>query len=323
MNLRISILLVVVLLLFGGAYLVIRLLDTGEPREREPWLYHIDESTIVHIEIALEGGEPVNFDRPPGSLDWVIQGDPDFPVFMHRWSGTPLLLSGPRVNRVLADKIEDLGDPASFGLGPPESVVRVSDHAGSTFEFHLGIPTPDGVNQYARLVGDDALFTLPAVWAQVVNRLASEPPWGRLYDLELETLRVVEVTHEDTMITYGLGPDGQWLIDGDPPQPVAEEWADGLALLKGPRIDQLLARQIKEPSEYGLEPPVTKVVLARAGAVPVEFHLGDFTPDGEHRYARVLNTGDTSLYAMVISRTDRIVELATDPPYGPETSEDS
>ena len=322
MNLRISVLLVVVLLLFGGAFLVLRLTDTGEPREIEPFLFSMEDQTITHIEI-IHAGETVNYDRAPGSINWVIQGDPDFPVFMRKWGGTPLLVSGPKVNRVLADDIEELGPASSFGLDPPESIVRVTDDAGQRLEFHMGIPTPDGQNQYARLVGSESLFTVPEIWARVVNRLAIEPPWGRLYDLEIEVIRVVEVTHEDTTVTYGLGPEGQWLIDDEPPQPVAEEWVERLAMLQAPRVDKLLVRQLKEPAEYGLEPPVTRVVVARRGDVPVEFHLGDSTPDGDHRYARVLNTGDTSLYAILNSRTEPITALATEPLYPPDAGDDS
>ena len=43
----------------------------------------------------------------------------------------------------------------------------------------MGKATPDNLNQYARLVGEDALFTVPIEWAQVVNRLANDPPVGR------------------------------------------------------------------------------------------------------------------------------------------------
>lgn len=317
MNLRLSVLLVVVLLIFGGTFLVIRLTDSPSLTQREPWLFHIDESTITHVQIA-HAGAVIDYDKKPGTIDWQIQGDPDFPVFIPKWGGTPLLLSGPRVNRVLS---EEIGDPASFGLEPPATVVRVSDRVGNTFEFHLGIPTPDGSNQYARLVGDSALFTVPAAWAQVVNRLATEPPFGRLYDLDITLVRVVEVSHQDTTTTYFLDESvSRWFVapldleEGEP-IPVSAEWLDSLNLLGGPRVDALLAHGIDDPAKYGFTPPVTKVIVARKGSSPVEFHLGFLTPDGEHRYARVLNTGDQNLYSILTTRIDTISALATDPPY--------
>ena len=310
MNLRLSILLVVVLLIFGGTFLVVRLTDSPSPRERNPWLFRIDETTISHVQIA-HAGQLVDYNKKPGSFDWSIQGDPDFPVFVPKWSGTALLLSGPRVNRVLAEEIED---PASFGLEPPETMVRVSDHDGNTFEFHLGIPTPDGLNQYARLAGDPALFTVPEQWARVVNRLATDPPWGRLYDLDLSLVRVVEVSHEDSTTTYFLD-EGAWFVAAEPPQPVTEQWLDSLSQLGGPRVDKILAHSIDDPAKYGLDPPVTRVQIGRRGSAPMEFHLGSLTPDGKHRFARVVSANDNNLYSVLTTRIDYIDGLATDPPY--------
>lgn len=326
MNLRLSVLLVVVLLIFGGTFLVIRSTGSPTPVEREPWLFHIDESSITHIQIT-HAGAVIDYDKKPGSIDWVIQGDPDFPVFSPKWGGTPLLLSGPRVNRVLADEIED---PASYGLEPPETIVQVSDRMGNTLEFHMGIPTPDGNNQYARLLGDPALFTVPSPWAQVVNRLATDPPWGRLYALDVSLVRVVEVTHAETTTTYFLDEgDNRWfmapedLAEGEP-IPVSAEWLDSLDLLGGPRVDKLLSHGIDDPAKYGFDPPVTKVIVARKGGSPVEFHLGDPTPDGEHRYARVvgsLNPEDQDLYSILTTRIDTIGALATDPPLDTEADD--
>mgnify|MGYP007094214264 FL=1 len=157
MNLRLSILLVVVLLIFGGTFLVLRFTDSYEPKESRPWLYRIDEGDIVAVEMVYQG-EEISYFRSPASYDWYISGgsdgDPDIPVFQQRWGGTPLLLSGPRVTRPLSDTIEN---PREFGLEPPETAVTVFDRYGNTIEFHLGLPTPDNQNQYARLVGEEEI----------------------------------------------------------------------------------------------------------------------------------------------------------------------
>ena len=166
MNLRLSILLVVILLIFGGTFLSLRVTDNNAPDTSRPWRYRIDEGDIGAMEFTHQGEEIAYF-RSPASLDWYIAGDgeevPDIPVFHQKWGGTPLLMSGPRVTRPLADTIVD---PASFGLDPPETAVKVFDRYGNIIEFHLGMPTPDNVNQYARLVGEDALFTVPIEWAR-------------------------------------------------------------------------------------------------------------------------------------------------------------
>ena len=60
MNLRLSILLVVVLIIFGGTFLVLRFTDSNEPDNTRPWLYRIDEGTIVRLEVVYQG-EAVNY----------------------------------------------------------------------------------------------------------------------------------------------------------------------------------------------------------------------------------------------------------------------
>ena len=327
MNLRLTILLVLVLALFGGAFLVFRFTDISflggeEAPPEEPWLYRIDEGTLVYVSVET-GGQRVEFQREPGGITWYIQGDPaqerpDIPVWFGRWGGIPLLLSGPRVNRSLA---ETLGDGAAYGLAPPETVVQVEDWAGNRFEFHMGRPTPDGGNQYARLVGSEALFTVPAVWAGVVNRLALEPPWGRLFEIEHpDRITVVEISAGDETTIYQRGDDGlSWLVPGDPPLAVGGEWETLLARLSAPYIDRIDAYDIDDPAEYGLEPPQLRVVIAQRGAAPVEFHLGGETPDGEHRYARTISENDPYLYAIRHPRLAGLDALATDPPLAAET----
>ena len=312
MNLRLSILLVAVLVLFGGTFLVVRLTASKERPPDEPWLYRVSEDDLYRIEVQAQG-QNVVFVRNPGSFRWHIQGDPEIPVFRDKWSGTPLLLSGPRVNRVLSESIED---PAAYGLDPPESIVKVTDGSGLSFEFHMGIATPDEGNQYARLVGHPALFTVPAIWAQVINRLALQPPYLRLFQLEENELVFVEVTDGGKTVGYGKKADNLWYVLDPSEVPVAmEKWADTETFLNGPRVDDILAESIENPAEYGLDPPKTTVRLGKVTGADLEFYLGDTTPDGKHRYASVRGE-DSELFAMPNDRAKRITDLVEAPPYG-------
>lgn len=314
MNLRLSILLVAVLLIFGGTFLVIRFTGSEEARVLRPWLYRIDEFSIVHITVTHQN-QTVEYDRQSGSRDWYILGDPDIPVFIPKWGGTPLLVSGPRVSRSVAEEVED---PTVFGLEPPVTRLSVKDRSGNRLEILLGDPTPDAVEQYAQLVGDPGLFTVPISWAEVVNRLAIEPPYLRLYQLDDRPILFFEVSSGGQSIIYRNDPEsGQWFIQGEPEVPVLQEkWAETPLLISGPRVEQNLADTIDNPAEYGLEPPIARVRIIQAGGgQPTEFHLGAETPDGNYRYARVL--GQPELYAMPKPRAQRILELATNPPYPP------
>ncbi len=308
-------------MIFGGTFLVLRFTDSNEPKNESPWLYRIDEGDIIALELVYQG-EEIAFFRSPASLDWYIAGEPgvspDIPVFQQRWGGTPLLLSGPRVTRPLSDTIDD---PAGFGLDPPETAVTVFDRYGNKIEFHLGIPTPDNQNQYARLVGGDSLFTVPIEWAQVVNRLAFDPPVGRLYQIEPRDILLVQFFRGEDAATRYVIEDGtgRWFLDGEDPKLVDPgPWAESLQTLLSPRMDQILAHNIDDPALYGLEPPNTVVVIPRLGGLStIEWHIGDLTPDGQFRYVDVITgslvSEDTNLYGVLASRIDPIIALATDP----------
>ena len=338
MNIRLTILLAVLAVMIGATWAIIEFTDVvfrGEPDPDEPWLYKIQDSDITNIEVEHQG-EAVRFARDPGGYQWMIIGEENYPVFQQRWGGTPLLLSGPRVNRGLK---ETLDNPAQYGLDPPETVVRVSDYAGNTYEFHMGIPTPDGSNQYARLVGDNALYTVPAVWAQVVNRLAMEPPWGKLFDLDIAAMRVIEVTVGEDSAIYFL-EEGSWRISTEPPPvnpetaaPVSEEWNEWLRLLAAPRIDTVVDPQVQDREterleEYGLLEPAIRVVIARTGQATVEIHLSEGPAGSDSYYARTVNNIDEKLYSIRKERLAGIEGLATDPLIlpgweGPAMEEDS
>ena len=321
MNLRLSILLVVVLLIFGGTFLILQVTDNDRPDLRRPWLYRIDEGDIIALELIHEG-EKISYFRSPASLDWYISGGsndkPDIPVFQQKWGGTPLLMSGPRVTRPLSDNIED---PSAFGLDPPETAITVFDRYGNTIEFHMGKPTPDNLNQYARLVGEDALFTVPIEWAQVVNRLANDPPVGRLYEIDNYTVLAVQFFRGGEVTRYVIEDGtGRWFLDGDPPKLLdSGSWTESLLQLMNPRMDLILAHDIDNPALYGLDEPDTVfVIIRRGGQQGIEVHIGDETPDGKYRYVDVvvgsMLSEDTNLYGVLNSRIDQIIAMATDPP---------
>ena len=135
MNIRLTILLVAILLLFGGTFLIVGFNRSPDQTPDQPWLYKIDDNSIVHIEVTYLGDTSV-YDKKPGSTTWfIVEDGQQIPVFQGKWSGTPLLLSGPKVNRRLA---EEMRNPSDFGLDPPESVVRVTERTGRTYEFPYG-----------------------------------------------------------------------------------------------------------------------------------------------------------------------------------------
>ncbi|MCH8744550.1 MAG: DUF4340 domain-containing protein [Chloroflexi bacterium] len=316
MNIRLTIMLVFVLALFGGTFLWFQFNPNQERIPNQPWLYKIDDSSIVHIEVS-NGGLTVNYDKKPGGTTWYIQDEgEETEVLIEKWSGTPLLLSGPQVNRVLAKSFDN---PAAYGLDPPASVIKVTERTGIVYEFHMGDPTPDGENQYARLVGDPQLFSVPQIWAQVINRLALEPPYVRLYYVALSnSIDAIGVEHNDLYVEYHRQLGGQeWTITGDSESSVASDlWQEILPSLTVPPIAQILSDTIDSPADYGLEEPQTRVEIATREERPYIFHLGNTTTDGENRYAQ--RRGRQELFTVPETWAKMVEGLALEPPYPPQ-----
>ncbi len=311
MNLKLSILLVTVLLIFGGAFLVVRLTSTENTAPIRPWLYRMDDSSIFNISVTHQG-QTIEYSKNPGTLDWYIQGSQGTLVFQDLWGGTPFLLSGPRVSRAVSEKLDK---PANFGLEPPQTRVLVTDRNGNTIEFHLGDATPDTLDQYVRLVGEDALFTVPVVWGNVIDLLATAPPYLRLFQVDEDRMSSIEITYQEQSVTFERDQAlNTWIFPDPDGGPVSEEkWGDSAKMISGPRVDERIAMDLVNPAQYGLEPPEIKVRIGMRGRLSIEFHLGHATEDGEHRYARL--KGEPELYIMPVDRVQRIINLAVDPPY--------
>ncbi len=320
MNVRLTFLLVAVLLLFGGAILVVTLTQNPEPKDEQDWLWKVDDNSIVHIE-ATHRGDTVVYTRKPGGAHWfIVEEDREVRVFQDKWSGTPLLLSGPRVNRTLVDEIED---PAQYGLDPvnPESSIKVTERTGVSYEFHMGFETPDGEHQYARLVGSPKLFTVPQIWAMVINRLVLQPPYPRLYDMDEQNVVYFEVTVGEKLVSYGANTreDFWYILDvddaGDEIQTpiLPADWNGRNEFLDNPWVNEIVADKFDNPADYGLEEPNVNVWLATSKGENHEFFLGDATPDGKFRYA--VTAGVPDLFTVPEAWAAALEQLAVEPPY--------
>ncbi len=330
MNIRLTILLIVVLILCVGTYFGVNAFRNPEPKQDQAWLWRVDDNSLVNITVTFEG-DTVEYRKKPGGIRWfIVEADGERQVYQDKWSGTPLLLSGPKVNRTLANEIDN---PDQYGLDPPISVVRLTERTGRVYEAHIGEVTPDGQNQYARLVGSPKLFIVPQIWARVINRLVFQPPYPRLYDTDIADRELLntgkqeviyfEVTVADETVTYSSDREGAWYIiepaegteaENDIPIP-PDLWNDVDVLLENPNVIETVTEDLKNPEEYGLDPAGTGVWLATNADKTHEFFLGDATPDGEFRYA--VTSGQTEMFTVPAEWAAAIEVLVTDPPYPP------
>ena len=315
MNVRLSLLLVLVLILVGGAVFLSQELSTKEPTQRlQPWLYRIDQAEINYVSVVHEG-ERMDY-ALSGDSDWVIKDGFDSPVFIDKWAGKTLLLSGPSSSRALTDQIDD---PAKYGLDAPETEISVSVKSGQVFQVFLGDLTPDLKNQYARLVGSDELFTVASLWGEDIVRLVTEPPQkpqAHLYNMDPEDILHVSITHRGKQVEYEVSEDGTWVIKDGSDTPVSEDkWAGVPLLLSRPPKGPQLETEIDDPALYGLDTPLLEVAIQGTGDQSIEVHFGSKLPKRPNVYALIV--GSDGLFSVPSVWGETVSKLVTDPPYPP------
>lgn len=313
MNVRLTLLLIVVLGLIGGSVGITLSLRTKEPEEKSPWMYKVNMNDISHISVT-HTDRHAEYNRKGNQ--WVIEDGSDTPVFMQKWAGSTLLLSGPRSSRAI---LEEIDDPARYGLDSPQTKVQIVDRSGLLIDFHLGDPTPNGQNWYARVVGSERLFTVASIWGEVISKLASEPPYVP-FKLNVDNLLGISVSHDEKQVDYAF-QDERWMItdiEGNETPLLLEKWADATLLLSNPMSRQVPEEEISRDTEYGLDTPRTKVLMLDKGRDVVEFSLGNPTPGGGDLYAAV--DGSPILYTVSASWAEVLSKLATDPPAQEEPS---
>lgn len=362
MNIRLTILLVFVLALFGALALWFKPWEQDAPREEEPWAWRIDDDAIVRVEVtnrSAAGGsiecsdetipltgeeQSVAYDKDLGRGKWfIVDGDQREEVYQARWAGTPLLLSGPKVNRVLGETIEN---PAQYGLDPPETVITITEETGLAYEFWLGNLTPDEGYSYMRLVGDSQLLTVPEVWRRVVNCLAVSPPvipppleLGYFYEEEFRDIQELEITHEGVTATYApeAGARNWHVTIGDDRHAVVEpewwfsqlQWFGQPSKPGGP--DTPGGWHVEEDGasdpQYGLQPPMTRVRIKThekmhefyigGGHIEVDLDNRPILDDAGNTQVLVHYAGlpgDPIVYVVNRVRAERTFCLVEDPP---------
>ena len=317
MNIRFSILLVIVLVLIGGSVLITRELNTREATEKVPWLFKLNMEDINFISVA-QGDNRMDYVRTGD--EWLVKDGNDSLVHKSRWAGTTLILSGPRSDRALADEIDD---PEKYGLDPPQTRIEVVDISGFPVRVHLGQPTPDGLNWYARLVDSPQLFTVAAEWGEVVSKLAVKPPYLP-FKVNLVDITGITVEHGDKEVRYAF-KDGRWVIDEDDDIPVLEDsWRQAILPLNLPRAGLGPVSRIDDPAKYGLDIPQTTVAIVGnigSSGSGAEFTLGNPTPGGERWYAKLSDS--EQLFTVSAEYGEAVTKLATQPPSVEPPAEES
>jgi hypothetical protein len=172
----ITILLVVVAVLGVILFAVTRPKPTT-PVESIPYIWDFNMDDLQHIVLSLPRSEQSEsfilhedryfyFDVENGSI-----------VDMVRWGGgIPLLLSGPRADRVLVKNATD-ALLKEYGFEQPNLAISLILSDNTLFNIELGNATPSGNTYYIRIAGERDIYTVDSSWYDVISGLVTNPPY--------------------------------------------------------------------------------------------------------------------------------------------------
>lgn len=172
MNVRISLVLLVLLALVSSYVFLFELRKPAEVDLLAPWFYDVELLEIQSVDITYNGTS-MSYSQGEDQ-QWYFDDQERTPVDMGKFSGVSLLLSGPRSQRELTGI--DL-DPTLYGLDSPQTELTVGLTANRSLRITMGDITPDGLGQYARLDGSPRIFLVTPSWTEVIARLVYDPPY--------------------------------------------------------------------------------------------------------------------------------------------------
>ena len=246
MNVRVTIVLIVVAAAVGALVYFNPFQSDPEPEDDSPWFFQLAEEDIESIEV-LHAGQTVSFVKTDVEhYLWEFVDPAGIPPDRNRWGGITLLLSGPKTRRDLTPQDVIIDDPAEYGLDQPATIVKVGLTLDRYLEFRLGHETTDGYHHYGQVSGFPQLFIVADSWGDVIARLAVEPPIPRWW-VEHTSDDIVEVniydggrfTEGTRTLTFDYDEDDGWTVrlrpDDEDKTPVDEErWNEVQPLLGRP-----------------------------------------------------------------------------------------
>ena len=158
-------------------YAVLRRPQPVEQPEPRRFLWSVEMDELKRMIISLPAEQKSDAWVKHEDEYWYFD-EPGGPrVDMKRWGGgVPLLLSGPGLDRPIADDATD-EQLEVYGFRAPAVRIELTLESDRIIKAEVGGPTPDGRAYYIKLLSLRDVYAVDHTWVDVLQRLVREPPY--------------------------------------------------------------------------------------------------------------------------------------------------
>jgi len=191
-------------------------------------------------------------------------------------------LASLNADQVVAEK-EKEGDWKTYGLDPAKLQVEITLKDGKQHKLLLGDDAPTSAGVYARLEGDQRLFTIPSYVKSSVDKTVSDLRDKRLLPFESEKTSRVTVTTRDRTLEFGKAGTTWQIVK---PRPMrADNYAvdDLVRSVRDATFESILDETGKPPAKYSFSSPYAVFEAVDAASVHT-LTIGKETKDKETSY---------------------------------------
>jgi len=315
--------LLVILVALGVYFLFFRPEPPPEPLlAPRPPVWDVEMEELQHMVISLPQEDMSEAWVKHEDRYWYFDNPPGPKVDMDRWGGgIPLLLSGPKANRLIE---EDATEErlAVYGFTQPRMEIVLTLENEDIIDIEVGDSTPDGIAYYVKLADSTDVYTVDYTWYDVLERLVLEPPYPWDFDMDELQHIVIRLPHEDKSEAFIKHEDRYWYFDyPEGPRVDMSRWRRGIPLLlSGPGAERHITDATEEKlAEFGFTEPLIQIVLTLENGEVRNIALGNSTPDGSACYVKFVNSND--VYTVDYTWYEVFEGLVLNPPYPPPEEE--
>ncbi len=173
-----------------------------------PKLMSIPEDQFQKIEIRRAGAETTLVEKD-ASGKWEVTAPRKLPADQEEVTRMVSALAALNSDKVVEEKASDW---ASFGLASPGMRVIVTKKDGKAHEVEIGQEAPASSGYYARVPGDQRLFTLASYSKTSFDKSWKDLRDRRLLRFESDKLLRVELTAKGQTMEFGKNAQNEWQI---------------------------------------------------------------------------------------------------------------